>query len=286
MSKKILIAGTRLTGESPHIGTYYGWIFQIKRALEQHDIIIMISDYQSLDMDYQVSYYEAAQNLKKVYKYFLPNVPVIIESEITDILKLGFLIQKNFKNKYYRRIMPIKKQIEETGETNFHVLFYPALMLADILAIDAKVAFDKPEGKFQHSEVINHLIGDFNKKFDLDVDKLETFSKQHINILSLDGTGPMKRNRSEHGVIEVYNINEDYIYHCLKNTSKKVIESIINSINYAHHSDLMDKMFLKELSHKIFTDINNNIDDKLKSEDDIIENANKNVARYIKILGG
>ena len=287
MSKEVLIAGTRLTGEKPHIGTYYGWIHQIKRALENYNVIIMISDYQSLDINYQIPYYEAAQSLKKTYEYFLPDVSIIIESEIKNILKLGFLIQKNFKNSYYKRIMPIRKQIEETSETNFHVLLYPSLMLADILALNASIVFDKPEGKFQHSEIMNHTIADLNKKFNLNYKRLAIFNKQHIDILSLDGTGPMKRNREKHGIIEIFNVDENYIYNCLKSTSSKVIKSIVSSINYDYSvEDLKNDYFLKSLSHKIHVDINSNKNNKLKAGEELIFQANEIVAKYIKILEG
>lgn len=283
MNKKILIAGTRLTGDELHIGTYYGWVYQIKRAQKDYNVIIMISDFQSLDNNYDSSYSLVAKKLKENLKKLLPNVPIIIESDIKDILKLGFLIQKSFKPRYYNRVMPIRKQIDNNGQISFHTLLYPSLMVADILALNAEVMFNKPEGLFQHSEVVNNVIDDLNKKYSFEYNKMSVFNKQHINILSLDSTGPMKRNRKEHGMIEIEGITEESVYNKLKNCSPEVIESIVTSIEYLYKKeDLKNAEFIKQLSKKIVDDIKPNYGESFLSEEEIIKNANKNVDYYIK----
>ena len=284
MSKKILIAGTRLTGDNMHLGTYYGWIYQIKRAQEKYNVVIMISDYQSLDNDWKCYSY-IALNLKKYLKQFLPDVPIIIESEISGILELGFLIQNKFKNRYYRRVMPIRKKIEDEHLASFHMLIYPSMMLADIYALNATVMFDKPEGKFQHSEVINNLIKDMNYLYNINYPFMEIFNKQHINILSLDASGPMKRNRAEHGIIEINNIDEQYLFDTFCNCDGLVVKSIADSIQYPYsETELKDYEFLKKFSKKIVDDVNPSNGSPFLTEEAIKEKANFNVMKLIEII--
>ena len=180
-NKPILLAGTRVTGDMPHIGTFYGWISQITRAKEFFNVVILIADYQSFDVQLTQPIGVAAQKLKSVFNHFLPGTPVILESEIPDIITLVFLIANYVKPRYYKRIMPIKKYLDENDEKiSIPRLIYPSMMVADLIALNASCVFNKPEGKFQHSEILNDIIADLNKKNGCDLARIHTFKKEEM----------------------------------------------------------------------------------------------------------
>lgn len=290
--KPIFIAGTRLTGEVPHIGTYYGWIKQIRDASKEYNVIILIADYQSLDIQPIKTYKQMAENLKATMQYFLPEIPVVIESEIKGILPLAFNIAKIIKERYYRRIQPIKKRLDDYGDIPFSTLMYPALMIADILALSGSAIFDKPEGKFQHVEVLNDIIEDLNRYFKLNIAKLRTFPKKKVNILSLDGTGPMKRVRSEHGLIEVYDMSKEKLknqllsIHKLNATGneqaviKSIQETVLPDINLPAGDLLIDL-----LTDKIYEDLNYQKTELYNNYEHLMSDINNRVIRFNQLLG-
>lgn len=298
--KKVLLAGTRVTGDMPHIGTYYGWIKQVKEAKKEYNVIILIADFQSLDTKFDYTISEGAQKLKQIFRFFIPDIPVIIESQIKDILKLSYLISEKMKIRYFKRVMPIRRQLDENGAIRFNMAFYPAAMVANILSLDAKYIFNKPEGKFQHSEVINDIINDLNKHFNLGKMYVNLYHKKIVNILSLDGTGPMKRNRIEHGIIEVYKTTQKEINDKLKNAmilnksnindnSCKVIGGIWNAV-VGDEFWCTDKFescqeCIEKLAKAIWDDIcckSTCISNEEEME--IIKLANQRVQHYIQLL--
>lgn len=295
--KPILLAGTRVTGDMPHIGTFYGWISQVKRAKEFFNVVILIADYQSFDVQLSQTISVAAQKLKAVFSHFLPDTPIIIESEITDIITLGFLISRYVKPRYYKRIMPIRKYLDEKGgRISVPRLIYPSMMVADLIALNASVIFNKPEGKFQHSEILNGIIMDLNKRLDCNLDKLQTFKKESFNIFSLDGTGPMKRNREANGVIEIYNTTYDEILNRLKTVPVQhgvcnkcfVIKSIWDATTGHNAPSCFSscKDCLCALSRKIYDDLtgNESNNSSFATHDEIVKNATKRVQNFIKLL--
>ena len=111
---------------------------------------------------------------------------------------------------------------------------------------------------------------------------IETFNKQHINILSLDSTGPMKRNRADHGIIEINNINEEYIFDILCNCDLAVIKSIADSIEYPYRIDELKEIeFLKKFSKKITNDVRPSSTTSFLTDEEILEIANRNVKNMI-----
>lgn len=124
--KPLLLAGTRLTGDKPHIGTYYGWINPIIRASEEMNVCVMIADYQSLDIYHEIKYSKVGQNLKRTLRKLLPSsVPIILESEILSILNLGLIISRLFTKSYLNRIAPFRKLRNEGNSISLNTLMYP-----------------------------------------------------------------------------------------------------------------------------------------------------------------
>lgn len=296
-NKPILLAGTRVTGDMPHIGTFYGWISQITRAKEFFNVVILIADYQSFDVQLTQPIGVAAQKLKSVFNHFLPGTPVILESEIPDIITLGFLIANYVKPRYYKRIMPIKKYLDENDEKiSIPRLIYPSMMVADLIALNASCVFNKPEGKFQHSEILNDIIADLNKKNGCDLARIHTFKKESFNIFSLDGTGPMKRNREKNGIIEIYDTTEHEILQLLKTAPIQkgkcdkclVIKSIWDA-TLAHEQctcfSSCDEC-LCSLAHKIHSDLTHKTDNNpsFANHNEIIKSATKRVKNFIDLL--
>lgn len=300
--RPILLAGTRVTGESMHIGTYFGWIQQIIKALQFYDVIILIADYQSLDVKLKYSITKESLKLKKELHYFLPNVPIIIESDIKGIIELGLKIAPYVKERYYKRIMPIRKYLDENDEKiHFSYLFYPSMMVANVLALNASYVFNKPEGKFQHVEILNDIIKILNNKFNLKFNTLKTFAKTPYNILSLDGSGPMKRNREKNGIIEIINVSYDNIWNklkqvkikknaCKKGISCPVIQSIWDAVSDKNYDTTkIDNcmLCLELLSSKInhtLTVTNKTLSKNTLTEEKILAKINDQCAKFLTLL--
>lgn len=222
-NRKLLLAGTRLTGDKPHIGTFYGWIYQIIKASEVMDVCVIISDYQSLDTSNQTKYSITAQNLKATLGKLLPSsIPIVLESDIPSISTLGILISNLFTKSYLNRVAPFRKMRRMEKSISLNTFMYPSLMIADVLAIGATHIFDKPEGRFQHIDVLNDVLNKMSIHWGLDKLKLKEYNKRKIDIPSLDGSGPMKRERVNAGVIEVINTSVELIKEQL---SKVVVPS-------------------------------------------------------------
>lgn len=206
---KLLLAGTRVTGERPHLGTFYGWLDQLNRAQEELQVCVLIADLQSLDVTMEAGRYihDAALELAANFRLLLsPQIPVLIESRIPYCAPLGVAVAAYVSSGVFRRVGPLRKLARE-GNLTANAVLYPSLMVADILATGATHMLSKPEGTFQHVDIINDIIHRLREHVGIPEYRIGTWQKRRVNIPSLDGSGPMKRARARNGCVDVVYTN-------------------------------------------------------------------------------
>lgn len=191
----LLLAGTRVADGDPHIGTLYGWIKPVVAAAESMNVVVLIADLQSLDPWPQRPMKELADNLIAILRPRLPaSVSIIRESQVRHAATLARLIVPLFSNSHWNRIAPLRK-LQRTGQTaTVATMHYPAMMTANVLAFNATHILAKPEGRFQHSDVINDILTRGAKHYGWPAIKLQAAQKPKVDIRSPDGHSPLKRN--------------------------------------------------------------------------------------------
>jgi hypothetical protein len=192
----MLLAGTRLTGAEPHLGTFYGWIRPITKAAETMRVCVLIADLQSLDLPRDCRIAEETGELEQVLRQFLPtSVPIVRESEVPSLTTLAFLAGALFADHHLRRIAPLRK-MHRTGQAmTVATMSYPAMMVADILTFRASHVLAKPEGRFQHTDVLNDVLARGTRRYGWPETHLAAHPKPKIDIPAGDGSGrPMKRD--------------------------------------------------------------------------------------------
>lgn len=192
----LLLAGTRVTGAKPHLGTFYGWIRPIVDAAGTMDVVVLVADLQSLDPLPTRPVRELAIELETTLRHYLPpHVPIVRESAIPSLPVLGRLALPLFAEHHWRRIAPLRK-LRRTGQAaTVATMLYPAMMIADVLTFGATHVLAKPEGRFQHTDVLNDVITRGAHRYQWPTTRLTMHPKPKVEIRSADGAGPMKRNR-------------------------------------------------------------------------------------------
>ncbi len=195
-SRPLLLAGIRVTGGQPHLGTYYGWIRPVADAARNMDVVVLVADFQSLDPLPKRPMRELAAELEAALRSHLPpQVPIIRESAIPSLPTLARLAIPLFAEHHWRRVAPLRK-IHRTGQTaSVATMLYPAMMIADSLAIGATHVLAKPEGRFQHIDLLNEILARGAQRYKWPATRLTTHAKPRVDIRASDGAGPMKRDR-------------------------------------------------------------------------------------------
>lgn len=192
----LLLAGTRVTGTQPHLGTFYGWIRPIADAAGTMDVVVLIADLQSLDPLPTRPMRELAIELETALRHHLPpHVPIVRESAIPSLSTLGRLAIPLFAEHHWRRIAPLRKLRRTSQATTVATMLYPAMMIADVLAFGATHVLAKPEGRFQHTDVLNDVLTCGVHRYQWPMTYLTIHPKPKVDIRAADGLGPMKRNR-------------------------------------------------------------------------------------------
>ena len=193
----LLLAGTRVTGAQPHLGTFYGWIRPIVDAASIMEIVVLVADLQSLDPLPARPIHELATKLETALRHYLPpHIPIVRESAIPSLSILCRLAVPLFAEHHWHRIASLRK-LRRTGQAaTVATMLYPAMMIADVLAFGATHVLAKPEGRFQHTDVLNDVLARGVYRYQWPMTHLTMHPKPKVEIRAADGDGPMKRNRS------------------------------------------------------------------------------------------
>jgi len=223
----------RVTGEMPHLGTFLGWIHPVSQLSTRFDVIVLIADLQSIDLNHSFpDIREQSLRLRDTLQKLLPSkIIVILESEIPEMLPLAFQLMPFFRSRDFKRLAPFRKKLRLTGKIENSMLLYPALMLANVIAFNSTNVLAKPEGRFQHFDVLNDVMGRVNMYLNAPKRVIQTTEKPLVNIWSLDGSGPMKRDRSSHGLLEILPITKD---HYTQQLNAAVVPNVNPSIRFEH----------------------------------------------------
>lgn len=196
MSRRLLLAGTRVTGPSPHLGTFYGWLRPVAAAAQTMDVCVLIADLQSLDVSRDGSLEDHTTQLVSAMRRYLPaNVAIVRESAVPSLPLLGMYASTLFAGHHLRRVAPLRQLAARGRPIPVSTLLYPAMMIANVIAFNATHVLAKPEGRFQHHDVLNDVLHRAAKIYRWPHHRLAAQPKPRIDLPSGDGTGPMKRDR-------------------------------------------------------------------------------------------
>lgn len=194
-----LLAGMRLTGAEPHLGTFYGWVRPVAAAAEEMDVIVLIADSQSLDPLPQRPIGELAHRLERALRPHLPgHVPIIRESTVRGLAALAYLAKPLFAAHHWNRVAPLRRITRTNSLATVATMLYPAMMIADVLAFDATHVLAKPEGSFQHADVLNDVLARGVRRYRWPQVYLHSYPKPKVDVPDSSGSGPMKRNKPGH----------------------------------------------------------------------------------------
>lgn len=195
--RPLLLAGIRLTGSAPHLGTFYGWIRPVTRAAESMRVCVLIADHQSLEHPRDEPIREQASRLEATLRELLPaDVSIVRESAVPSLTQLGFLAAQLFADHHLRRVAPLRKLHAAGQPITMPVLLYPAMMIANVLAFGATHVLSKPESRFHHADVLNDVLTRAAHHYGWPPLRLSLVHKPKVDIPSGDGSGrPMKRDR-------------------------------------------------------------------------------------------
>lgn len=199
----LLLAGMRLTGADPHLGTFYGWIRPVAQATTRMRVCVLIADLQSLDVPRTRPIGDETDELQTALREFLPaDTPIICESQIPMLSTLAILAAPLFAPHHLRRIAPLRAMCRTGQPIPASTWRYPAMMIADVLAIGATHVLAKPEGRFQHADVLNDVLHRGARRYGWPAGHLSLHPKPKVDIPAGDGSRrPMKRDRL--GVLKV-----------------------------------------------------------------------------------
>lgn len=279
-----LLAGIRVTGDTPHIGTFYGWIRPLRNFAEQMNVVVLIADLQSLDVHRgKTNIITETENLARALSSLLPkNVAIVRESDSKQVANLGILISSVVCQSEMNRVGPLRKQSRQNDSIPLSSLMYPSLMTAGLLMFEATHMLSKPEGTFQHRDVVNDILRRTHRTFGWPLRSIKAVDKPHVNIPSLTGNGPMKRvsgmgclsveAETADDVLSQLNLaprpnskTSDRIEHC--NVISQIWSNVITNENSHWQKSCSDTSYpcnkcVLELSKHIFHDLSLNRDTK------------------------
>jgi tryptophanyl-tRNA synthetase len=174
------------------------------------DVCVLVADLQSLDVVPEVSLASDADRLTAVLRERLPeSVRIVRESDVPSLPALAICASRLLAAHHLRRVGPLRKLIDRGQPISLPTLLYPAMMIANVLAFDATHVLAKPEGRFQHHDVLNDALRRGPLAYGWPRLELTPYSKPRVDMPSGDGSGPMKRNKS--GALYVTDVDDQAV---------------------------------------------------------------------------
>lgn len=195
ISKKILVSGTRPTGQL-HLGHYFG-VLKNWLSLQSNDVYdcyFLIADWHTLTTKYDQTA-EYIPNILEVLKDFLaigidPNKSnIYLQSLIPETAELHLLFSMLAPFNWLKDDPTLKDLLKgsQDGELNYGMLGYPVLQSADILLWRGDTV---PVGKDQvaHLERTRDIARRFNQVYNTDFfPECKPLLTEHASLKGLDG---------------------------------------------------------------------------------------------------
>jgi tryptophanyl-tRNA synthetase len=155
-----------LTGIQPtnrlHIGNYIGAIKQIQKFdLNEYEVFLFVPDLHALTNEEQSN--ESISNIMRVYLATCSDkIRYYVQSQHLEIPYFSWLLSCCTPVGQLQRMTQFKSKEHESINSGY--LFYPVLMAADIISIDANII---PVGidQKQHIELTRDIVDYFHNKF-------------------------------------------------------------------------------------------------------------------------
>lgn len=248
---KRIITGIKPTNHL-HIGNYIGAIKQIKELANQdYDIFMFVPDLHALTDEHELT---SIFYVMKVYLSTCPsNITYYIQSEHLEIPYIAWFLSCCTPVGQLKRMTQFKSK--ESDFINSGYLFYPILMAADILSIDADIV---PVGidQKQHIELTRDIVDYFNNKFKINIfKKPEPRIIENSKIMSLQDPSK-KMSKSDENLLSTIFLT-DRKEDIEKKVQKAVTDQFLMPINILEIKETRPGIFnlcniYKEISNKSF----------------------------------
>ena len=218
---RIVLSGTKPTGENLHLGNYFGALRQFVDLQDQHDTALyFIADYHSLTS--LRSGAERRRNTTNVALDYLaagldPERAILFrQSDLPEVTELTWFLTSVTPMGLLERAHAYKAALDK-GEDVDHGLFtYPVLMAADILLYGAHLV---PVGRDQkqHIEMARDMAQRWNRLYDCEA---LTLPEPYIleETATVPGTDGRKMSKSYGNTIAMF---------AAKNVVKKAVMGIV-----------------------------------------------------------
>ena len=203
-ARSLLLAGMRVTGSAVHLGTLYGWLVPITVAARTMPVCVLVADHQSLDIDLDEPLADVGDALEAGLREFLPaSVSLVRESAVPSLPTLALLASTLFAPSDLRRVAPLRALQDRWPALPLSTVLFPALMVADALAFEATHVLEQPEWHSHQIDMINKALQRGATRFGWPDRQLERLPRQPVDIRRADGSGPMRRNRGDRGMLSL-----------------------------------------------------------------------------------
>jgi tryptophanyl-tRNA synthetase len=170
-----VLSGTQPSGDSLHIGNYFGAIQQYLGFQEEHEALYFIADYHSMNSVRDAKLrreYTRSVALDYLACGIDPSLAVLFrQSDTPEVCEFMWLLSSVTPMGLLERGHAYKDKLAQ-GQSSDHGLFaYPVLMAADILLYHADVVPVGQDQK-QHLEMTRDMAQHFNQTYGVEVLKL------------------------------------------------------------------------------------------------------------------
>ena len=189
------MAGMRVWPDEMHLGTFYGWIKPIEKLSHHKKVSLLVANRQSLENFTNIEQCdEKAYSLSALLGHFLPTASVFLESELPAFEISTFQALSLFDGKYFGRLGPFSHHSAPDRQISFLKAIYPAMMVANILAIRPDFVLAKRGFQSPHVDVINDVIRRGRNRFGWRLKNVGIWGKEDIFIPDLKGEKHMRRS--------------------------------------------------------------------------------------------
>ena len=270
----IILSGIQPSGSALHLGNYIGAILNWKKIvsnLQPDDkCLFMIADLHTLTSKHNAG--EMMENIKNLLATYMAcgivpddKINFFIQSQIPAHCELSWILSTITPLGQLERMTQFKDKSSKLGreEVNAGLLYYPVLMVADILLYRTNYV-PVGEDQTQHLEFTRDIVQKFNnvyKRDDIFVMPKAMIDKTSKRIMSLgDGTKKMSKSTGEDKDRIFLTDSNDQIAKKIKSAKTDSIKGIFSSPERPEVSNLIN--IFSAISGKTVEDIGNEYSSK------------------------